>query len=96
MMLCCCCCCCCFCVLLLRTQVSDANPTMITPASFAFSIWALIYALMALFCLIATVPWLRAGDGLLVSQVFHGLNLRRNLAVGEKVIFLILSLLSLD
>jgi hypothetical protein len=30
--------------------VSDNNPTLITPDSFAFSIWGLIYTLLALFC----------------------------------------------
>eukprot|EP01050_Picozoa_sp_SAG11_P012257 SAG11_NODE_1353_length_5128_cov_3.658183_2_plen_376_part_00 len=30
--------------------VSDNNPTEITPDSFAFSIWGLIYTLLALFC----------------------------------------------
>lgn len=39
--------------------MSDENPTDITPASFAFSIWGFIYFLLALFCLYSAVPRLR-------------------------------------
>eukprot|EP01051_Picozoa_sp_SAG22_P031722 SAG22_NODE_13000_length_422_cov_0.786378_1_plen_118_part_10 len=49
-------------VLAPRLQVSGNSPTLITPASFAFAIWGGIYVLMALFCVISAVPWLRAGD----------------------------------
>ena len=38
-------------------DVSDNNPTLITPASFAFSIWGVIYTLLAAFCL-----WSAAGE----------------------------------
>lgn len=31
-------------------EVSDANPTLITPAGYAFTIWSVIYTLLALFC----------------------------------------------
>ena len=40
-------------------QVSDENPTDITPAGFAFSIWGFIYFLLALFCVYSAVPRLR-------------------------------------
>lgn len=40
-------------------QVSDENPTDLTPASFAFSIWGLIYFHLALFCVYSAVPRLR-------------------------------------
>ena len=37
-------------------QVSRENPTDITPAGFAFSIWGFIYFLLALFCVYSAVP----------------------------------------
>lgn len=44
--------------------MSDENPTDITPASFAFSIWGVIYTLLALFCVYSAVPRLRhIGNG---------------------------------
>ena len=62
-------------------EVSDNNPTLITPASFAFSIWGLIYFCLALFCVLsacAEAPLCGTGsrdvsralsrDGVLLSQ----------------------------
>merc|ERR1719199_707634 len=37
-------------------DVSDTHPTYFTPASSAFSIWGLIYALMALYILYQALP----------------------------------------
>jgi len=37
-------------------QVSDANPTLITPAGYVFSIWAVIYALLGAFVVFQALP----------------------------------------
>lgn len=37
-------------------QVSDANPTLITPAGYVFSIWGIIYLLLAIFIIYQVLP----------------------------------------
>ena len=49
-------------------EVSDANPTDITPASYAFSIWGAIYTLLALFCVLSH-PKLSSGSALLTERI---------------------------
>jgi hypothetical protein len=43
-------------------QVSDANPTLITPAGYVFSIWAVIYALLGVFVVFQALPSERGRD----------------------------------
>jgi benzodiazapine receptor len=37
-------------------QVSDSNPTLITPAGYVFSIWGIIYLLLGVFVIVQTLP----------------------------------------
>ncbi|MDW5562886.1 MAG: tryptophan-rich sensory protein [Methanomassiliicoccus sp.] len=37
-------------------EVSDANPTLITPAGYVFAIWGVIYILLAVFILFQALP----------------------------------------
>jgi hypothetical protein len=37
-------------------QVSDANPTLITPAGYVFSIWGVIYVLLGVFVVFQALP----------------------------------------
>jgi translocator protein len=37
-------------------QVSDANPTLITPAGYVFSIWGIIYVLLGIFAIYQALP----------------------------------------
>jgi len=37
-------------------QISDANPTLITPAGYVFSIWGIIYILLAIFIFYQALP----------------------------------------
>eukprot|EP01050_Picozoa_sp_SAG11_P016378 SAG11_NODE_2230_length_3658_cov_2.411071_1_plen_177_part_00 len=50
-------------------DISDANPTAITPASLAFSIWGVIYFLLALFCVWSAVEPLRPGSLLFSARI---------------------------
>ena len=40
----------------LTAQVSDANPTFITPAGYVFSIWGIIYILLGVFVVFQALP----------------------------------------
>ena len=40
----------------LTAQVSDANPTLITPAGYVFSIWGIIYVLLGVFVVFQALP----------------------------------------
>lgn len=40
----------------LTAQVSDSNPTLITPAGYVFSIWGIIYLLLAIFAIYQVLP----------------------------------------
>jgi benzodiazapine receptor len=37
-------------------QISDANPTLITPAGYVFSIWGVIYILLGIFVIFQALP----------------------------------------
>lgn len=37
-------------------EVSDANPTFITPAGYVFSIWGIIYILLGIFVVFQALP----------------------------------------
>lgn len=37
-------------------EISDANPTLITPAGYVFSIWGIIYILLGIFVLFQSLP----------------------------------------
>jgi benzodiazapine receptor len=37
-------------------EISDANPTLITPAGYVFSIWGIIYVLLAVFVIFQALP----------------------------------------
>jgi len=37
-------------------QISDANPTLITPAGYVFSIWGVIYVLLGIFVVFQALP----------------------------------------
>ncbi len=37
-------------------QISDANPTLITPAGYVFSIWGVIYTLLGIFVVFQALP----------------------------------------
>jgi benzodiazapine receptor len=38
------------------SEVSDANPTLITPAGYVFSIWGIIYVLLGIFVVFQALP----------------------------------------
>jgi hypothetical protein len=40
----------------LTAEVSDANPTLITPAGYVFSIWGIIYILLGIFVIFQALP----------------------------------------
>ncbi len=40
----------------LTAEVSDANPTLVTPAGYVFSIWGIIYILLGVFVLYQALP----------------------------------------
>ena len=40
----------------LTAEVSDANPTLITPAGYVFSIWGVIYILLGIFVIFQALP----------------------------------------
>jgi len=40
----------------LTAQISDANPTLITPAGYVFSIWGVIYILLGIFVVFQALP----------------------------------------
>jgi benzodiazapine receptor len=40
----------------LTSQISDANPTLITPAGYVFSIWGIIYVLLGVFVVFQALP----------------------------------------
>ena len=37
-------------------QISDSNPTLITPAGYVFSIWGIIYVLLGVFVIFQALP----------------------------------------
>src|SRR4030065_2516813 len=37
-------------------QISDANPTLVTPAGYVFSIWGVIYILLGVFVVYQALP----------------------------------------
>jgi len=37
-------------------EISDANPTLITPAGYVFSIWGIIYVLLGIFVVVQALP----------------------------------------
>jgi hypothetical protein len=46
----------------LTAEISDANPTLITPAGYVFSIWGIIYILLGIFVVFQALPSQRGGD----------------------------------
>jgi hypothetical protein len=46
----------------LTAAVSDANPTLITPAGYVFSIWGIIYILLGVFVVYQALPSQRGKD----------------------------------
>lgn len=40
----------------LTAEISDANPTLITPAGYVFSIWGVIYVLLGIFVVFQALP----------------------------------------
>lgn len=40
----------------ITAQISDANPTLITPAGYVFSIWGIIYILLGVFVIFQALP----------------------------------------
>ena len=46
----------------LTAEISDANPTLITPAGYVFSIWGVIYILLAIFAVSQALPSQKAKD----------------------------------
>lgn len=40
----------------LTSEISDANPTLITPAGYVFSIWGVIYVLLGVFMIFQLLP----------------------------------------
>jgi benzodiazapine receptor len=46
----------------LTAEISDANPTLITPAGYVFSIWGVIYILLGIFVIFQALPSQR-GNG---------------------------------
>jgi benzodiazapine receptor len=49
----------------LTSEISDANPTLVTPAGYVFSIWGIIYVLLAIFVVYQALPSQAGKD-------FHG------------------------
>jgi translocator protein len=46
----------------LTAQISDANPTLITPAGYVFSIWGIIYILLGIFVVYQALPSKQGSD----------------------------------
>lgn len=46
----------------LTSEISDANPTLITPAGYVFSIWSVIYVLLGIFVVFQALPSQREKD----------------------------------
>jgi benzodiazapine receptor len=46
----------------LTAEISDANPTLITPAGYVFSIWGIIYVLLGIFVVFQALPSQRGRD----------------------------------
>ena len=46
----------------LTAQISDANPTLITPAGYVFSIWGIIYVLLGVFVVYQALPSKQGSD----------------------------------
>lgn len=46
----------------LTAQVSDANPTLVTPAGYVFSIWGIIYVLLGIFVVFQAMPSQKGKD----------------------------------
>jgi len=46
----------------LTAQISDANPTLITPAGYVFSIWGVIYILLGIFVVFQALPSQKGKD----------------------------------
>lgn len=46
----------------LTAEISDANPTLITPAGYVFSIWGIIYILLGIFVVFQALPSQRTRD----------------------------------
>jgi len=46
----------------LTAAVSDANPTLITPAGYVFSIWGIIYILLGVFVVYQALPGQQVKD----------------------------------
>jgi hypothetical protein len=40
----------------LTAEISDANPTLVTPAGYVFSIWGIIYVLLGIFVVFQALP----------------------------------------
>jgi len=40
----------------ITSEISDANPTLITPAGYVFSIWGIIYILLGIFVVVQALP----------------------------------------
>src|SRR3990170_5975525 len=46
----------------LTSEISDANPTLITPAGYVFSIWGVIYILLGIFVIYQALPSQKGKD----------------------------------
>jgi hypothetical protein len=46
----------------LTAEISDANPTLITPAGYVFSIWGVIYILLGIFVVFQALPSLKGKE----------------------------------
>jgi hypothetical protein len=46
----------------LTAEISDANPTLITPAGYVFSIWGIIYILLGVFVVFQALPSQKGRD----------------------------------
>jgi len=46
----------------LTSAISDANPSLITPAGYVFSIWGIIYILLGVFVIFQVLPSQKGGD----------------------------------
>lgn len=46
----------------LTAEISDANPTLVTPAGYVFSIWGVIYVLLGIFVVYQALPSQREKD----------------------------------
>jgi len=46
----------------LTAEISDANPTLITPAGYVFSIWGVIYILLGIFVVFQALPSQKGKD----------------------------------